>query len=165
MSDEAYLTPEELHALKTTFYVQTKEMLEDFSARVLALEREAPDSSELLRALERVVHTIKGDSMALAFDLLAQLAHRLEDYFRALRESRSFGRQEIDLVLACGDAMMELLEAYCADPQKPLPEVQALCERLAPKDDPRTREVGLEEIGGRPFRLTVWFAKDCQMHS
>jgi len=99
VSDDVYLTPEELLALKTTFYVQTAEMLQEFSQRVLALEG-ANDSPEILRALERSVHTIKGDSMALGFDALAKLAHRLEDYFRGLRDSPVLERQAIDLVLA-----------------------------------------------------------------
>ena len=133
MSGEVYLTPEELLALKTTFYVQAREMLEDFSSRVLALES-AGDSKDALRALERTVHTIKGDSMALEFEALAKLAHRLEDFFRALRDRPVLERRSIDLLLACGDKMAQLLEAYCAEPRKPIPEIESLCERLAQSD-------------------------------
>jgi two-component system chemotaxis sensor kinase CheA len=167
MSDEVYLTPEELLALKTTFYVQTAEMLEEFSQRVLALEG-ANDSKDVLRALERSVHTIKGDSMALGFDALAKLAHRLEDYFRGLRESPVLERQAIDLVLACGDMMTELLDAYCAEPPRPAPSIESLCEKLAPSIEPHTTEMAMVEEPaprGRTYRLTVWFAKDCQMRS
>jgi len=160
MSGEVYLTPEELLALKTTFYVQTREMLEDFSSRVLALEG-ADDCAELLRSLERTVHTIKGDSMALEFEALAKLAHRLEDYFRALRDERTLERRSIDLLLACGDKMSELLEAYCAEPRKPVPEIESLCEKLAPALEPSTREMATVTS----YRVTVWFAKDCQMRS
>jgi two-component system chemotaxis sensor kinase CheA len=165
MSDETYLTPEELLALKTTFYVQTREMLEEFSQRVLALEGSS-DSPEILRALERTVHTIKGDSMALGFEALAKLAHRLEDFFRALRDRPILERGAIDLVLACGDTMFKLLEAYCAEPQKSIPSIESLCERLAPSVEPSTNELATEPLPrGRPYRLTVWFAKDCQMRS
>jgi two-component system chemotaxis sensor kinase CheA len=167
MSDDLYLTPEELLALKTTFYVQTAEMLEEFSQRVLALEG-ANDSKDVLRALERSVHTIKGDSMALGFDALAKLAHRLEDYFRALRDSPVLEREAIDLVLACGDTMTELLDAYCAEPPRPVPSIESLCERLAPSVEPSTTEMAMVEEPaprGRVYRLTVWFAKDCQMRS
>jgi two-component system chemotaxis sensor kinase CheA len=165
MSDETYLTPEELLALKTTFYVQTREMLEDFSQRVLVLEASS-DSAEALRALERTVHTIKGDSMALGFEALARLAHRLEDYFRALRDRPVLDRRAIDLLLACGDTMLVLLEAYCAEPQKPLPSIDSLCERLAPSVEPSTREMAMEpRADARVYRLTVRFAKECQMRS
>jgi two-component system chemotaxis sensor kinase CheA len=158
------LTPEELLALKTTFYVQTREMLEEFSQRVLALEGSG-DSKDVLRALERTVHTIKGDSMALGFEALAKLAHRLEDFFRALRDRPILERGAIDLVLACGDTMSELLEAYCAEPPKPVPSIESLCERLAPWFEPSTMEMAREPLSRRPYRLTVWFAKDCQMRS
>jgi two-component system chemotaxis sensor kinase CheA len=165
MSDEIYLTPEELLALKTTFYVQTREMLEEFSQRALALEGPS-DSPEILRALERTVHTIKGDSMALGFDVLAKLAHRLEDFFRGLRDRPILERGAIDLALACGDTMSELLEAYCAEPQKSIPSIESLCERLAPSVEPSTNEISTQPLPqGRPYRLTVWFAKDCQMRS
>jgi two-component system chemotaxis sensor kinase CheA len=161
MSDETYLTPDELLALKTTFHVQTREMLLGFGERVLALER-ATDFDEGLRAVERVVHTIKGDSMALGFEALSKLSHRLEDHFHALREAESIGREETDLLLACGDAMTELLEAYCAEPPKPIPAIDALCERLVVSEAPLTAEIALE---GRLYRLAVSFAKDCQMRS
>jgi two-component system chemotaxis sensor kinase CheA len=164
MSDEVYLTREELAALKTTFYVQTKEMLEEFSSRVLALESSG-DSKDALRALERTVHTIKGDSMALGFESLAKLAHRLEDYLRMLRDRPVAERQAIDLVLACGDTMTQLLEAYCADPPNPIPSIDSLCERLAPPVEPSTREMALDTPPEKTYRLTVWFAKDCQMRS
>ncbi len=166
MSDDMYLTGDELLALKTTFYVQTREMLEEFSQRVLALESSG-ESPETLRALERTVHTIKGDSMALGFESLAKLSHRLEDYFRSLRGRAFLERRTIDLVLGCGDMMAELLEAYCAEPPKPIPSIEALCEKLGPPSlEPSTQEMAmLPASRGRTYRLTVWFARDCQMRS
>ncbi|HJS75594.1 MAG TPA: chemotaxis protein CheA [Vicinamibacteria bacterium] len=165
MNDDVYLTPEELLALKTTFYVQTREMLEAFSQRVLVLESSG-DSSESLRALERTVHTIKGDSMALGFESLARLSHRLEDYFRGLRGRSVVERQRIDLILACSDMMLALLEAYCAEPPKPIPSIEPLCEQLVSSVEPSTTEMAMEPpLLGRTYRLTVWFAKDCQMRS
>jgi two-component system, chemotaxis family, sensor kinase CheA len=161
MSDESYLTPDELAALKATFYVQTKEILADFSDRTLALES-TDDVAETVRALERAVHTIKGDSMALGFDLLSKLAHRLEDYFHRLRDIDRAGREEIDLVLASGDTMMELLEAYCAEHERPLPTLEPLFERLSVPTESFTAEISLE---GHLYRLFISFAKDCQMRS
>ncbi len=161
MSDESYLTLDELAALKATFYVQTKEILADFSDRTLALES-TDDVAETVRALERAVHTIKGDSMALGFDMLSKLAHRLEDYFHRLRDIDRAGREEIDLVLASGDTMMELLEAYCAEHEHPLPTLEPLFERLSVPTESFTAEISLE---GRLYRLFISFAKDCQMRS
>ena len=162
MSDESYLTPEEQAQLKEVFYAQTKEMLEEYGAKVLELESSA-DRSEVLRALQRTVHTIKGDSMALAFEALSKLSHRMEDYLKGLRRMDHLRRRDIDLLLACGDLLGELVEHYCNDSGTPPPDIGTLCERLVPPSgDPATREISL---AGSLFRITVSFAPDCQMHS
>ena len=162
MSDESYLTPEEQAQLKEVFYAQTTEMLEEYGAKVLELESSA-ERSEVLRALERTVHTIKGDSMALAFGALSKLSHRMEDYLKGLRRMDHLRRRDIDLLLACGDLLGELLEHYCNDSGTHPPDIRTLCERLVPPSgDPATREISL---AGSLFRITVSFARDCQMHS
>lgn len=162
MSDETYLTPEEQAQLKEAFHVQTKEMLEDYTTATLELEN-STERSEVLRVLERTVHTIKGDSMALAFTALAKLSHRMEDYLKGLRRIDHLRRRDIDLLLACGDLLGELLEHYCTDSSQPLPDISATCEQLVPPSgDPLTREISL---AGTLFRITVTFAADCQMHS
>jgi two-component system chemotaxis sensor kinase CheA len=62
--------------------------------------------------------------------------------------------------------MSELLEAYCAEPQKPIPSIESLCERLSPAVEPSTMEMAMvPPPEARSYRLTVWFAKDCQMRS
>lgn len=162
MSDESFLTPEEQTQLKEVFYAQTKEMLEDYALKVLELES-AGERSEVLRALERAVHTIKGDSMALAFGELSKLSHRMEDYLKGLRRMDHLRRKDIDLMLACGDLLGELVEHYCGDSSSPLPDIGNLCESLVPPSgDPATQEMSL---AGSLFRLTVSFARDCRMHS
>ena len=162
MSDESYLTPEEQAQLKEVFYAQTTEMLGEYGAKVLELESSA-ERSEVLRALERTVHTIKGDSMALAFGALSKLSHRMEDYFKGLRRMDHLRRKDIDLLLACGDLLGELLDHYCNDSGTTPPDIGTLCERLVPPSgDPATREISL---AGSLFRITVSFARDCQMHS
>ncbi|GMR21956.1 MAG: chemotaxis protein CheA [Acidobacteriota bacterium] len=162
MNDESYLTPEEQAQLKEVFHAQTKEMLEEYGAKVLELESTA-ERSEVLRALERTVHTIKGDSMALALGELSKLSHRMEDYLKGLRRMDHLRRQDIDVLLVCGDLLSELVEHYCIDSSTPLPDIGNLCERLVPpSDDPANQEISLV---GSLFRITVSFARDCQMHS
>ena len=158
------LTREEFAALKETFRVQTVELLEAYGRHALELER-AGQPGELLKALQRVVHTVKGDSMSLEFDELAKMAHRLEDLLEPLRNAgRPLGRQLVDLLLACGDAMSDLLAAYCAEPPRTPKEDASLCKRL-------DEAVGAlaspapEKPASRCYRLTITFAKDCQMRS
>jgi two-component system chemotaxis sensor kinase CheA len=104
--------------------------------------------------------------MALEFEALAKLAHRLEDSFRSLRDQPVLERRSTDLLLCCGDKMLELLEAYCAERRKPIPEIESLCERLSPEGEPSTREMSRVPLPkARSHRLTIWFAKDCQMRS
>ena len=161
MTDESCLTPEEQAQLKEAFYAQTKEMLEGYGAQVLELESSA-ERSEVLRALGRTVHTIKGDSMALAFGALSKLSHRMEDYLEGLKRIDHLRRRDIDLLLSCGDLLAELVEHYCND-STPLPDIGTLCERLVPPSvDSATQEISLAES---LFRITVSFARDCQMHS
>ena len=164
MSDEIYLTPEELAQLKEVFYAQAKDMLAEFNDRALELEVSS-EPSEVFRALERVVHTVKGDSMALEFTALTKLSHRIEDYLRGFREVlrvRRVRRDEIDMLLASGDLSTALLEAYCADPPKTVPDIEGLCERLVPPSEdaevPRSPPETLAQ-------LTISFTSDCQMHS
>lgn len=162
MTEDHFLTPAEQAQLKETFYAQTKEMIEAYGPKVLELES-ASERSEVLRALERTVHTIKGDSMALAFTELAKLSHRMEDYLKGLRRMDHLRRNDIDLLLACGDLLGELLESYCFDSSAPLPDISALCAKLLPPGgDAGTQEMSL--IGSR-FRITISFSRDCQMHS
>ncbi len=162
MSDQNFLTPEEQAQLKDVFYAQTKEMIEAYGPKVLELES-VTERTEVLRVLERTVHTVKGDSMALAFTELAKLSHRMEDYLKGLRRMDHLRRKDIDLLLACGDLLGALLESYCNDSGAPVPDISALCEKLLPPSgDPGTQEISTV---GSSFRITVSFARDCQMHS
>ncbi|HSF19057.1 MAG TPA: chemotaxis protein CheA [Vicinamibacteria bacterium] len=159
MSDDSYLTPEELAGLERTFHVQTREMLVEYGALVLELER-SQNIAGPLRALERTVHTIKGDSMALGFDRLSKLAHELEDLFRSLRGKTLVGRENVDQLLAAGDVMNQLLAAYC-ERATHLPDVESLCRELRQ----RARDIDGVPAPTDSYRLTIWFARDCQMHS
>lgn len=160
-NDGTYLTPEELAQLKEAFRAQTKELLEDFSARALELET-AAERGEVFQSMARILHTIKGDSMALEFASLSKMAHRLEDYLRSLRGADTISRGEIDVLLECSDRMGELLDAYCSEPRTAIPEIEMLCGKLVPRIAAETREMNLE---GSFYQLTVWFADDCLMHS
>ena len=160
-NDGTYLTPEELAQLKEAFRAQIKELLEDFSARALELET-AAECGEVFQSMARILHTIKGDSMALEFTSLSKMAHRLEDYLRSLRGADTISRGEIDVLLDCSDRMGQLLDAYCSEPRTAIPEIETLCEKLVPGIAAENREMSLE---GSFYQLTVWFADDCLMHS
>lgn len=160
MTSEARLSTEELAALKETFRAQSAELLDDYGRYVLELERD-PKRSDVLEAIQRVVHTLKGDSMSLDFDQLGKLAHHIEDLLASLRKtSRVMERRNVDLLLECGDRMSTLLDSYCSEPPKPIVSVAPLCRRLdeavAAAARPQT---------SRLLRLVVTFHRKCRMHS
>jgi len=156
-------SPEEVVALKETFREQAQELLESYSRHALDLEN-ARRPGELLKVLQRVVHTVKGDSMSLEFDDLAKMAHRLEDLLHALRGSEQpLTRELVDLLLACGDAMSDLLTAYCAEPPRPPRDHSGVWARLDAALGAPTAPVS--EAGSLRYRLAVTFSRDCQMRS
>jgi two-component system chemotaxis sensor kinase CheA len=164
MTTETHLSLEEIAALKETFRAQALELLEDYGRSVLELEG-AADSGDLLKSLQRVVHTLKGDSMSLEFDRLAELAHRLEDLLASIRDDdRSTSRGQTDLLLACGDAMNTLLDGYCAEPPKPPISIASLLERLdgvISESKTKAPSIRIAPL----YKLTVTFNRKCQMHS
>ena len=163
MSD---LSPEEAAALKEVFREQAEELLETYGRQAMELDGSAKPQ-ELLKGLQRVVHTLKGDSMALELEKLATMAHRLEDLLAALsHEANAVGQGFVDLLLACGDAMSEMLGAYCAVPPRAPNDHAALRRRLdgAMSALQASSEGGLERKSPR-YRLSLTFSRDCKMKS
>jgi len=158
MTAEMHLSREEIATLKETFRAQAAELLQEYARCVLELEHN-PESADLLKAIQRVVHTLKGDSMSLEFEQLAKLAHRLEDLLDFLKNrSEPLDREEIDTLLQCGDGMTSLLDSYCSEPPEPVMDIEPLCHRL---DNSIAARTGSAER----HRLTITFNRKCQMHS
>jgi two-component system chemotaxis sensor kinase CheA len=164
MTADTGLSNEEIAALRETFRAQTEELLEGYGRYVLELER-GGQPADTLKAIQRVVHTIKGDSMSLEFEKLAELAHRLEDQLDALRKSeRPVARPQIDLLLACGDTMTILLRGYCAEPSKSPVDIAPLCAKFD-ENFVGTQAAGPGEAATKRYCLTITFARKCEMHS
>ena len=158
MTAEMHLSREEIAALKETFRVQAAELLEEYTRCVLELEHNS-ESVDLLKAIQRVVHTLKGDSMSLEFEQLAKLAHRLEDLLEFLKNrSEPLEREAIDTLLQCGDGMASLLQSYCSEPAEPVMDIEPLCQRL-------DNSIPAKSGPSKRHRLTLTFNRKCQMHS
>jgi two-component system chemotaxis sensor kinase CheA len=74
-------------ALIAAFFEEAGELLAEFEAGLLQLEARAGDV-ELLDAIFRSVHTLKGNSAMLGFDAIARVSHGLEDLLDQLRKGR-----------------------------------------------------------------------------
>ena len=86
------------------FLVEAGEILDDLGNQLVDLENDGTDS-ELLNAVFRGFHTIKGGASFLNLDSLVALCHRAEDVFNALRN----GEREVDAQLM--DVMLPVLDS------------------------------------------------------
>lgn len=66
------------------FLIEAGEILEQLNEQLVELEN-SPEDSELLNAVFRGFHTIKGGAGFLAIDVMVAICHRTEDIFNMLR--------------------------------------------------------------------------------
>lgn len=67
------------------FLAETTELLEKLDDDLVALEKSS-DDTELLNRIFRSIHTVKGASSFLGFDLLVRVTHKTEDVLNRLRK-------------------------------------------------------------------------------
>ncbi len=86
------------------FLVEAGEILERLNEELVELEQR-PDDVDLLNAVFRGFHTIKGGASFLSLDGLVEVCHRAEDVFNILRN----GQRSVDTALM--DTVLEVLDA------------------------------------------------------
>ncbi|MEW8507786.1 MAG: chemotaxis protein CheA [Candidatus Thiodiazotropha sp.] len=92
------------------FLVEAGEILELLSEQLVDLEQQ-PDDFDLLNAVFRGFHTIKGGAGFLSIDPLVEVCHRAEDVFNILRQGqRSVSPDLMDSVLEVLDIVNEMFE-------------------------------------------------------
>lgn len=91
------------------FLAETTELLEKLDDDLVALEKSSEDS-ELLNRIFRSIHTVKGASSFLGFDLLVKVTHKTEDVLNRLRKGELLVNPEImDVVLEATDLVKILV--------------------------------------------------------
>ncbi|RME34719.1 MAG: chemotaxis protein CheA [Gammaproteobacteria bacterium] len=85
------------------FLVEASEILELLNEQLVDLET-SPDDAELLNAVFRGFHTIKGGAGFLGLDNLVEVSHVAEDVFSLLRQ----GERSVDAALM--DVMLQVLD-------------------------------------------------------
>ncbi len=111
------------------FIVEASEILELLSEQLVDLEQ-APDDFELLNAVFRGFHTIKGGAGFLNIENLVEICHRAEDVFNILRQGqRPVDAQLMDVVLEVLDVLNAMFDDIRAavDPE---PASRELIQRL-----------------------------------
>lgn len=115
-------------ALVQTFVEEAGDLLGQIERDLIALEAR-PDDGELLHALFRAAHTLKGSAGLVGFDAVSDLAHDLEDLLDRLRARKlAVDGGLVHLLLQSADA---LREAVAAGGTAPSPPARALRERIA----------------------------------
>ncbi|MEI7815673.1 MAG: chemotaxis protein CheA [Desulfuromonadales bacterium] len=91
------------------FLAETTELLEKLDDDLITLEKSS-DDTELMNRIFRSIHTIKGASSFLGFDLLVKVAHKTEDVLNRLRKGELVVNPEImDVILEATDLVKLLV--------------------------------------------------------
>jgi len=91
------------------FLTETTELIEKLDDDLITLEK-ASDDTELMNRIFRSIHTIKGASSFLGFDLLVKVAHKTEDVLNRLRKGELVVTPEImDVILESTDLVKLLV--------------------------------------------------------
>lgn len=137
--------------LRDLFFETAQELLQSLNEDALKLERN-PQDREIIRSIRRTVHTLKGDSAAVGFHELSELAHTLEDALAVEKPSANVSLAEIGFTAA--DTFSAMLVAYRQ--QAALPDssaVRNLVQQLA-SSAASTDAAGAKSQDG-PVRI-VW---------
>ncbi|GAB3367299.1 MULTISPECIES: chemotaxis protein CheA [Giesbergeria] len=98
-----------------TFLVESRELLEEMETCLLSLE-EAEEKSELINAIFRAAHTIKGSSGLFGLDGVVAFTHVTESVLDRVRDGRiAISDPLIALLLSCRDHIGTLIDAVAAD--------------------------------------------------
>ncbi len=129
------------------FLVEASEIVEQLGEQLVDLEQ-SPDDSDLLNAIFRGFHTVKGGAGFLAITPLVETCHHSEDVFNVLRQGqRKVTPHLMDTILQALDVVNEMMDLIREGemPEPADPELIANLERLAmPGDDSEEAETVAE---------------------
>jgi two-component system chemotaxis sensor kinase CheA len=118
-------------ALLTTFLAEAEEIFGRMEQELVALEAR-PGDEELLRALFRDAHTLKGSAGLVSFDAVSDLAHDLEGVLARLRDRRlAVTDVLVTLLLRSVDVLRGAVSAAAAGAVGPSDAVASCRLRLA----------------------------------
>lgn len=92
------------------FLVEASEIVEQLGEQLVDLEQQ-PEDDDLLNAIFRGFHTVKGGAGFLSIDPLVHVCHRSEDVFNVLRQGqRSVTPELMDPILEALDVVNDMME-------------------------------------------------------
>jgi len=106
-----------------TFIVECRELLEEMETALLAVEG-AQDKGEMINAVFRAAHTIKGSSGLFSLDHIVAFTHVVESLLDRVRGGKiDLSDKLVVLLLACCDHMGGLVEGVAAGEHAGSPEL------------------------------------------
>jgi two-component system chemotaxis sensor kinase CheA len=122
--------------LKQLFFETALELLQSLNEETLKLEKQ-PGDLETVRTIRRIVHTLKGDSAAVGFHELSELAHEFEDALAL--ETSGAPTALAEVAFAAADTFSAMLTSYRDGAKLPSAEpVRKMIRHMA--QDPKTRK-------------------------
>ena len=120
---------EDMREIFDSYLVESKEILDQLSQNLLALEKK-PSDADLLNNIFRGVHTLKGTSSFLGFDQMTELAHTSEDLLNKLRKSEIIADGKIiDVLIEVHNAANVLLQRIESRDPRPV-ALNGILEKL-----------------------------------
>ena len=130
------------------FLVEAGEILELLSEQLVELEQ-SPHDNDLLNAVFRGFHTVKGGAGFLALDAMVDTCHVCEDVFNVLRQGeRSVSPALMDAVLQGLDCVQTMFTEIQSsnDPTPADPELLATLKKFAVPESEDVDEVAEESV-------------------
>ena len=119
-------SPDERGAeLRELFFETSQELLQALNDEALKLEKH-PGDEEIVRAIRRAVHTLKGDSAACGLRELSELAHEFEDALSL--EGAATQTAVAEIAFASADVFAEMIAAYRGGHK--LPSTKSLSKKI-----------------------------------
>lgn len=120
-----------------TFFDEADELLADMEKYLLELDLLSPDG-EVLNAIFRAAHSIKGGAGTFGFNVLQQTMHILENLLDDVRGGKLEINEQIrNLFLESKDIMQDQLDAYKSSAEPDQEAFEYICEAL--------RQIALDE--------------------
>lgn len=112
------------------FIVECRELLEDMEAALLAVEN-ATEQGEIINAVFRAAHTIKGSSGLFSLGHIVAFTHVVESVLDRVRSGKlALNGELVALLLACSDHIRALVEGVASGEQAGTPELVQAGEPL-----------------------------------
>ena len=134
------------------FLIEAGEILELLSEQLVDLEQR-PDDNDLLNAIFRGFHTVKGGAGFLQLNALVDCCHAAENVFDTLRNgNRSVNPDLMDVVLQALDSVNEMFESVRsgAEPEAADPALIERLHQLALPEGEGDSSPAAEEVAPEP---------------